>query len=139
MLEAFLVGIIDAFLLRKTMQFCSGVDRQGPGAVDQGGQASDPMDAALVPLFRRQRCAAPASCPRPQSRQLPRTLATLEPINDCSLTSLKEKLIEMGAKVVSHDLYKVFQMAEVAIPRNLFADILRLIGELPPPPVTSTG
>jgi hypothetical protein len=26
MLEAFLVGIIDAFLLRKTMQFCSGVD-----------------------------------------------------------------------------------------------------------------
>ena len=27
MLEAILVGIIDAFLLRKTMQFCSGVDR----------------------------------------------------------------------------------------------------------------
>ena len=26
MLEAFLVGIIDAFLLRKTMQFYSGVD-----------------------------------------------------------------------------------------------------------------
>jgi hypothetical protein len=30
-------------------------------------------------------------------------------------------------------------MAEVAIPRNLFADILRLIAELPPPPVTLTG
>jgi hypothetical protein len=28
-------------------------------------------------------------------------------------------------------------MAEVAIPRNLFADILRLIAELRPPPVTS--
>ena len=28
MLEAFLVGIIDAFLLRKTMQFYSGVDRR---------------------------------------------------------------------------------------------------------------
>ena len=26
MLEAILVGIIDAFLLRETMQFCSGVD-----------------------------------------------------------------------------------------------------------------
>jgi len=26
MLEAILVGIIDAFLLRKTMHFCSGVD-----------------------------------------------------------------------------------------------------------------
>jgi hypothetical protein len=32
-----------------------------------------------------------------------------------------------------------FQMAEVAIPRNLFADILRLIAELRPPPVTSTA
>jgi hypothetical protein len=30
-------------------------------------------------------------------------------------------------------------MAEVAIPRNLFADILRLIAELRPPPVTSTA
>jgi hypothetical protein len=30
-------------------------------------------------------------------------------------------------------------MAEIAIPRNLFADILRLIAELRPPPVTSTA
>jgi hypothetical protein len=30
-------------------------------------------------------------------------------------------------------------MAEVAIPSNLFADILRLIAELRPPPVTSTA
>jgi hypothetical protein len=29
-------------------------------------------------------------------------------------------------------------MAEVAITTNLFADILRLIAELRPPPVTST-
>jgi hypothetical protein len=31
-----------------------------------------------------------------------RTLATPEPIKDWSLTSLKEKLIKIGAKVVSH-------------------------------------
>jgi hypothetical protein len=30
-------------------------------------------------------------------------------------------------------------MAEVAIPRNLFADILRQIAELRPPPLTSTA
>jgi hypothetical protein len=30
-------------------------------------------------------------------------------------------------------------MAEVAIPRSLFADIMRLIAELRPPPVTSTA
>ena len=56
-----------------------------------------------------------------------------------SLTSLKEKLIKIGAKVVSHGRYFAFQMAEVAIPGNLFADILRLIAELRPPPVTSTA
>ena len=68
-----------------------------------------------------------------------RTLATPEPIKAWSLTSLKEKLIKIGAKVVSHGRYVAFQMAEVSIPRNLFADILRLIAELRPPPVTSTA
>jgi hypothetical protein len=66
-----------------------------------------------------------------------RTLATPEPIKHWSLTSLKEKLIKIGAKIVSHGRYVTFQMAEVAIPRTLFADILRLIAELRPPPVTS--
>ena len=42
-------------------------------------------------------------------------------------------------QVVSHGRYVAFQMAEVAIPRNLFADVLRLIAELRPPPVTSTA
>ncbi len=68
-----------------------------------------------------------------------RTLATPEPIKDWSLTSLKEKLIKIGAKVVSHGRYVAFQMAEVAIPRNLFADVLRLIAELRPPPAASTA
>ena len=63
-----------------------------------------------------------------------RTLATPESIKDWSLTTLKEKLIKIGAKVVSHGRYVAFQMAEVAIPRKLFADILRLIAELRPPP-----
>jgi Transposase DDE domain group 1 len=63
-----------------------------------------------------------------------RTLATPEPIKDWSLTSLKDKLIKIGAKVVSHGRYVVFQMAEVAIPRQIFQEILRLIAELRPQP-----
>ena len=63
-----------------------------------------------------------------------RTLATPEPIKDWSLTSLKEKLIKIGAKVVSHGRYVAFQMAEVAIPRQMFQEILRLIAELRPQP-----
>ena len=54
------------------------------------------------------------------------------------MTTLKAKLIKIGAKVISHGRYVAFQMAEVAIPRNLFADILRMIAELRPPPVAST-
>jgi len=57
-----------------------------------------------------------------------RKLATPDPIKGWSLTSLKEKLIKIGAKVVSHGRYVAFQMAEVAIPRQMFQEILRLIG-----------
>jgi len=63
-----------------------------------------------------------------------RTLATPEPIKDWSLTSLKEKLIKIGAKVVSHGRYIAFQMAEVTIPRQMFQEIIRLIAELRPQP-----
>jgi hypothetical protein len=52
---------------------------------------------------------------------------------------LKEKLIKIGAKVVSHGRYVAFQMAEVAIPRQVFQEILRLIAELrPPQPLRAT-
>jgi len=50
-----------------------------------------------------------------------RVLATPEPIKDWSLTSLKEKLIKIGAKVVNYGGYVAFQMAEVAIPRQMAA------------------
>jgi hypothetical protein len=62
-----------------------------------------------------------------------RTLAmpkTAEP----SLTSLREKLIKIGAKVVSHGRYVTFQMAEVAVSRQMFDEILALIARLRAPP-----
>ena len=55
--------------------------------------------------------------------------------NRSSLTSLREKLIKIGAKVVSHGRYVTFQLAEVAVPRQLFAEILSLITRLRAPPV----
>jgi hypothetical protein len=44
--------------------------------------------------------------------------------------TLREKLIKVGAKVVSHARYVIFQLAEVAVPRQLFAAILRWIERL---------
>jgi Transposase DDE domain group 1 len=63
-----------------------------------------------------------------------RTLALPEAIKQYSLTSLREKLVKIGAKVVRHGRYVIFQMAEVAVPKELFHEILRLIAELRPQP-----
>ena len=63
-----------------------------------------------------------------------RTLAMPKTAEPWSLTSLREKLVKIGAKVVSHGRYVTFQMAEVAVPRQMFADILSLIARLRAPP-----
>jgi hypothetical protein len=62
-----------------------------------------------------------------------RTLALPREIAQRSLTSLREKVVKIGAKVVSHGRYLVFQMAEVAVPRELFGRILDRIATLRPP------
>jgi hypothetical protein len=63
-----------------------------------------------------------------------RTLALPKEVEHWSLTTLREKLVKIGAKVVRHGRYVTFQLAEVAVPRMLFAEILRLIAQLRPPP-----
>jgi hypothetical protein len=59
-----------------------------------------------------------------------RTLAMPKTAEPWSLTSLREKLIKIGAKVVSHGRYVTFQMAEMAVSQQMFADILSLITRL---------
>ena len=63
-----------------------------------------------------------------------RTLAMSETAEPWSLTSLREKLIKIGAKVVSHGRYVTFQMAEMALPKQMFREILSLIVRLRAPP-----
>jgi hypothetical protein len=63
-----------------------------------------------------------------------RTLAMPKTAQPWSLTSLREKLIKIGAKVVSHGRYVTFQVAEVTVSRQMFADILSLIARLRAPP-----
>ncbi len=64
-----------------------------------------------------------------------RTLALPDEIEHWSLITLREKLVKIGAKFVRHGRYVTFQFAEVAVPRRLFADILRLIDDLRPAPL----
>ena len=56
-----------------------------------------------------------------------------------SLTTLREKLVKIGAKVVRHARYVVFQMAVVAVPKRLFRTILRRIARLRDPPPLPSG
>lgn len=65
-----------------------------------------------------------------------RTLALPKEVAHWSLTTLREKLVKIGGKVVSHGQYVTFQLAEVAVSRDLFfAEILRLIDGLRPAPL----
>jgi hypothetical protein len=64
-----------------------------------------------------------------------RSLALPNEVAHWSLTTLREKLVKIGARTVRHGRYLVFQLAEVAVPRALFADILRRIDRLRGPPV----
>ena len=47
-----------------------------------------------------------------------------------SLTTLRERLIKIGAKVVCHARYVIFQLVEEAVPQRLFAAILDRIRRL---------
>ena len=62
----------------------------------------------------------------------PEFLHSLDP--KPKLGTLCVMLVKIGAKVVRHGRYITFQLAEVAIPRSLFANILRLIDGLRPAP-----
>src|SRR6201987_1511514 len=63
-----------------------------------------------------------------------RTLAMPATAEPWSLTSLRERRIKIAAKVGSHGRYVTFQMAEVAVPRQMFQEILMLIDRLRAPP-----
>jgi len=62
-------------------------------------------------------------------------LVLLIVIADWSLTTLRDKLVKIGAKVVRHGRYVTFQLAEVAVPMELFRKILSLINDLRRRPV----
>lgn len=66
-----------------------------------------------------------------------RRLALPVGVKHWSMTTLREKLIKIGAKVVHHARSVVFQMAEVAVPRKVFRLILERIRRLRPPMAAS--
>ena len=68
-----------------------------------------------------------------------RRLALPKPVRHWSLTTLREKLVKIGAKVTRHSKYVFFQLAEVAVTRDLFAAILDRIALLAIPRPSESG
>ena len=56
-----------------------------------------------------------------------RTLVLPDAIADWSLTSLRDRIIKIGAKAVRHARSIILQLAEVAVPRDLWAEMLTTI------------
>ena len=59
-----------------------------------------------------------------------RQVALPKSVRHWTMTTLREKVIKIGAKLVCPARYIIFQLAEVAVSRELFAAILRRIGKL---------
>jgi len=108
--------------------------------MDQGGQVRREVDALVLPELQGQPSAASTLRSGVQPRNFLRRLALPTSLKYWSLTTLREKLIKIGAKVVRHSGYVLFQMAEVAVPRELFAAILERIQRFGvPPPLVRRG
>ena len=67
-------------------------------------------------------------------RSFPKRADLPEEVADWSLTSIQSRLIKIGPRVVRHARKITFQLAEVAVPRNIFGQILDAIRALKPPP-----
>jgi hypothetical protein len=59
-----------------------------------------------------------------------RTLALPEVVKQLSMTTLRERLVKIGARIVRHGRSITFQLAEVMVTRGLFQQILTAIAVL---------
>jgi hypothetical protein len=65
-----------------------------------------------------------------------RTLALPEAVSHWSMTTLRDRLVKIGARIVRLGRSITFQMAEVMVPRGMLQPILTAITALrPSPPV----
>ena len=62
------------------------------------------------------------------------TLTLPEAVRHWSMTTLRDRLAKIGAKIVCHGRAITFQLAEVMVSRGLFQQILNAIATLRPSP-----
>ena len=98
--------------------------------MDPGRQASGQDDAAQLPPVSGERGPPVAEHHRLQPGNLWRRLAVPTRIDTWSLTSLQQRLIRTGGRLVKHARYYWFLLAEGHLTRSLFGAILRRLKAL---------
>jgi hypothetical protein len=112
----------------------------GRGTAEQWikeGKQALALDAAVLPRLPGQR-GAPASCSRsPTTWPTSCARSRADEVAQWSLTTLAREAREDRRPDRAPAAYVIFQLAEVAVPRALFAAILRRIDRLRGPPVAA--
>jgi hypothetical protein len=88
------------------------------------------VDAAFLHKVLRQRVWLQSHALACNLANSLRTLATPKDIETRTLTSLGERLIKVGACLVRHVRYAIFQMAEAALPQEVCACLLGFVNTL---------
>jgi len=101
--------------------------------VDQGREADGQDEAAQLPSVPIERGTPLAERNRLQPGNLWRRLALPRRFGNWSLTSLQQRLVKTGGRLVRHARYYCLLLAEGHLSRRLFSSMLRRIGALPLP------
>jgi len=102
-------------------------------AMDQGRQAGSTLDTVVVSQIPRQRGALAIERAGVQPGNLWRRLVLPKRIDAWPLTSLQQRLVKTGGRLVKHARYYWPLLAESHLTRRLFGTMLRRIWALPVP------
>ena len=103
--------------------------------MDQGGQERAAVDGLSCGAFRDNAVRLRLFALAYNLANFLRSISLPSEIAQWTLRTLRERLVRIGARIVRHGRYLVFQLAEVAAPRALFAGILRRIDRVRGPPM----
>jgi hypothetical protein len=125
------VGFIVTNLARPTERVVAFYNQRGTAEQwIKEGRSAIKWTRTVLPDLLRQRRAPSAPRPRVQPRQLHADAGDAQDGATVVADQPARNLIKNGAKAVSHGRYVTFQMAEVAVSRQMFADILSLVARL---------
>src|ERR1700722_1632379 len=101
--------------------------------MDQGRQAGGKDDAAELPPLPGYEVRLWLSLIAYNLGNLWRRLALPKGIGNWSLTSLQQRLVKTGGRLIKHACYYRLLLAESHLIRRLFGGMLRQIAALPSP------